>query len=92
MLLQGQLRWFVVAQDRKRRHGFSRCARRHGATVGFVRKRNALNEDYGVALRCGAVINSVQREARGSRQCAMQEGCFESEEARAGGSGGVEVG
>lgn len=24
MLLQGQLRWFVVAQDRKRRHGFSR--------------------------------------------------------------------
>ena len=26
MLLQGQLRGLVVAQDRKRRHGFSRCA------------------------------------------------------------------
>ena len=26
MLLQGQLRWFVVTQNRKRRHGFSRCA------------------------------------------------------------------
>jgi hypothetical protein len=37
MLLQGQLRWFVGTQDRKRRHDSLRCAQtvRDSETSGY---------------------------------------------------------